>query len=68
MKKFEVIKCADRAEWLAARNSGIGASEISAVMGVSPWQTAYDLYEKKKAGGAEDDVLANNAAVKAGHC
>ena len=67
MKKFEVIKCADRAEWLNARVSGIGASDISAVMGVSPWQTSYGLYEEKKAGGAEDDVLANNAAVKAGH-
>ena len=67
MKTFEVIKCADRAEWLNARVSGIGASEISAVMGVSPWQTSFDLYDKKKAGGAEDDVLANNAAVKAGH-
>lgn len=67
MKKFDVVKCANRAEWLNFRASGIGASEISAVMGVNPWMTSYALYAKKNAGGNEDDALANNAAVKAGH-
>ena len=60
MKKFEVIKCADRTEWLNARVSGIGASEISAVVGVSPWQTSYDLYEKKRSGGEDSDGSIEN--------
>lgn len=67
MKQYEKIECANRNEWLAERAKGIGASEISAILGVNPWQSSYELYEKKKNGGAEDDALAQNAAVQAGH-
>lgn len=34
-------------ENLAARRSGIGASEIAAVVGVSPYATPLDVYERK---------------------
>jgi putative phage-type endonuclease len=37
----------DRANWLAARASGIGASEVSALFGLSPWDSPYTLWRKK---------------------
>jgi putative phage-type endonuclease len=41
---------ADRGEWLAARRDGIGASEIAAVLGISPWDSPFSLYWKKREG------------------
>lgn len=36
-----------REEWLTARQTGIGGSDISAIMGVNPYATAYDVYISK---------------------
>ena len=33
-----------REEWLAARNEGIGASEVASVLGLNPWETPYQLW------------------------
>ena len=38
---------ADRRGWLEARRQGVGASEIAAVLGVSPWSTPYKVYAEK---------------------
>lgn len=38
----------DRAAWLEARKPNIGASEIAAVLGVSPWETRYGIWARKK--------------------
>lgn len=45
---FEVV-CSvdDRDAWLAARASGIGASEIAAACGESSWQSPYTLWAAK---------------------
>jgi putative phage-type endonuclease len=37
----------DREAWLAERRKGIGASEISAVLGISPWESPFSLYHRK---------------------
>src|SRR5262245_52949583 len=37
----------DRAAWLEARRKGIGASEIAAVLGISPWESPFSLYWRK---------------------
>ncbi|OOR86725.1 endonuclease [Moraxella caviae] len=34
-------------DWLKARQTGIGGSDIAAIMGVSPYKTAYDIYLDK---------------------
>lgn len=34
-------------EWLEARRKGIGASEAAAILGVSPWKTALEVYFDK---------------------
>lgn len=41
---------APKDEWLAARRLGIGASEIAAVMGISPWESPFSLWWKKRNG------------------
>lgn len=53
-------------EWLNWRKSGIGGSEIAAVMGNSIYQTAYQLWQIKS-GLKEAPDLSNNFAVKRGH-
>ena len=40
------IVCRDREEWLAQR-TGIGASEVGVIMGVSKWETPYQLWLRK---------------------
>lgn len=41
---------ADRGEWLKRRREGIGASEIAAVMGVSPFESPFSLWWRKRQG------------------
>ncbi|MBA2057365.1 YqaJ viral recombinase family protein [Psychrobacter cryohalolentis] len=36
-----------RQDWLTLRQSGIGGSDIAAIIGVSPYATAYDIYQSK---------------------
>ncbi|WP_218689076.1 YqaJ viral recombinase family protein [Psychrobacter sp. BF1] len=36
-----------REEWLKLRQSGIGGSDIAAIIGVSPYATSYDIYQSK---------------------
>lgn len=53
--KFEQLQDANtvktsnlsRQDWLSLRQSGIGGSDIAAIIGVSPYATAYDIYQSK---------------------
>lgn len=45
---------APRAEWLAARQTGIGSSDMAGVLGQSNWQSAYSVWFSK-VGPVEDD-------------
>lgn len=36
-----------REEWLRLRNQGIGGSDIAAIAGVNPWETALSVYLRK---------------------
>lgn len=36
-----------RAAWLAARRYGVGASEVSVVLGINPYKSAYTLWAEK---------------------
>lgn len=38
----------DTDDWLEERRNSIGASEVAAVMGLSPWQTPLDIYKAKQ--------------------
>ena len=60
------IHCENRAEWLQSRSAqGIGASEVAAIVGLSPWQTATELWEIKT-GRRQSKDISDNEAVKRG--
>lgn len=40
----------NRAEWLAERRKGIGASDVAAILGMSPFKSAWQVYAEKTAG------------------
>jgi putative phage-type endonuclease len=45
---YEILGSSDdRDRWLQLRRSGVGASEIAAVLGESPWLSAIELYAMK---------------------
>ena len=54
----------NRTEWLEARRSAVGASEVSAILGISPWSTPWEVWADKR--GILDD-WDGNAATKAGN-
>jgi putative phage-type endonuclease len=38
----------ENAQWLEERRKGIGGSDIAAIMGLSPFKTAYQVYREKR--------------------
>jgi len=38
----------DNAQWLEERRKGIGGSDIAAILGLSPFKTAYQVYREKR--------------------
>jgi putative phage-type endonuclease len=38
----------DRPKWLEARRRGIGGSDVAAIMGLSPFKTAFRVYQEKR--------------------
>ena len=49
---------------LDARRKGLGGSDIAAVLGISPYKTAYEVYEEKVNGYSKD--LSDNEKVQSG--
>lgn len=62
-----IIRPASHEEWLQERKKGIGASEVSALLGLNPWVSPYQLWLDKTAEGPAEDKIKDNAAVIAGH-
>ena len=46
-------------EWLDARYSGIGGSDIGTILGLNPWESAYALWAKKTKQIPESDLSGN---------
>ena len=42
-----------RADWLAQRRTGIGGSDVAAILGLSKWRTPLDVYLRKRGEGSE---------------
>jgi putative phage-type endonuclease len=57
-------ECAGRELWLAARQDGIGGSEVGALVGISDYETSWSVWNTKKHGGKD---LSGKAAVEWGH-
>lgn len=54
--EIELLDYGTREAWLAARNTGVGASESAALFGLSPWDTPFTLWAKKT-GRVEPDEM-----------
>jgi putative phage-type endonuclease len=54
---IELGSSTDRERWLQLRRSGVGASEIAAVLGESPWLSATELYAMKVGASQGDPDL-----------
>lgn len=57
-------ECAGQEAWLAARQDGIGGSEVGALVGISDYETPFSVWNTKKHGGKD---LSGLAAVEWGH-
>lgn len=64
MSKPDIMRFADRGQWLAERTRGIGASEVAAVVGLSPWDTPFSLWLKKT---GQVPPEPENQAMRMGH-
>lgn len=64
--KVQRIHFNNRKDWLNGRRAGIGASEASAVVGLSPWLTATELW-KQKCGIIQPKDISENESVSRGN-
>lgn len=62
---LERIECKDREEWLSVRQKSLGASEVAAAVGISPFKTPLRLWEEKT-GRRKPADLSGNPAVQFG--
>lgn len=53
-----ITEYANREEWLAARRNTIGASELAAILGLSPWQSAFSVWAAKTNGITQEENAA----------
>ena len=60
----ELVCAADSPDWLAERRKGITATDITAITGLSPYESAYSLYFKKR--GDIPDEYADNDRLRLG--
>ena len=48
----------DNAKWLEERRRGLGGSDIAAILGLSPWKSAFQVYQEKR--GEVDGFKGND--------
>lgn len=63
---FTRISAKSHDEWLKNRTVGIGGSDSSAILGISPFKSNIDLW-LEKTGQKEPDDISDDAKVKYGH-
>ena len=64
MKEYKVIKPKTNDQWLECRKSGVGSSEIGALLGVDTYTTPYQVWERKT---GDDEPQEENFLMKFGH-
>lgn len=58
---MKIVNYETRADWLASRQNGLGASEGAAVLNASPFQSEYSLWAEKTGFIARREINQNNA-------
>ena len=59
-----ILRPKSHEEWLKMREAGIGASEVAAILGLSPWETPFSLWLKKT---HQVPPTEENDAMRRGH-
>ncbi len=65
--KIEIIKPANRTEWLAARKQDVTASDASTLLGINPYKTPFELWAEKtgrKPDAEDNDVFRRGRAME----
>lgn len=62
---LERLRCKDHDDWIKKRSEGIGASEIAAAIGISPFMSTLDLW-KIKTGRKKPKDLSGDPRVEFG--
>lgn len=55
----QYLQISDEAAWLKKRNDYVTSTEVSALFGLSPWMTAFELYHNKR-GNADTSLQDTN--------
>ena len=63
---FSLVRCTTDDEWLEQRKHGVGGSEVAAIMGLSPWKTATQLW-LEKTGRIEPADISDKPYVEFGN-
>lgn len=63
---FELLRCPDNESWLEARTLGVGGSDVAAIMGLSPYRSAYEVWAEKT-GLAQAPDLSGRESVQWGN-
>lgn len=59
---YEQVPFTDRADWLTKRRTGIGASDIAAIIGISPWSTIFQTWVSKMSDDAPEIEASEDMA------
>ncbi len=62
---MSIDKITNEKDWLEARKSGIGGSDVATILGLSPYKTNIELWEEKT-GRREQKDISDNPFVKYG--
>lgn len=62
---FHAVRCDSRNVWLAQRLKSIGSSDAAAVMGMSPYMSETELWEKKRSSSMSESE--ENEDMRRGH-
>lgn len=62
-----IAQSVDEEAWLGERTKGIGGSEIAAIAGRSPWNTAYQIWMNKTGQIAQEDRPPQSEAARWGN-
>lgn len=61
---ISIIRPKDRDEWLKVRESGIGSSEVATIVGLNPFESPLQLWQRKT---GKSEPKEETFAMKAGH-
>lgn len=61
-----VLELPNRDAWLQERKLGLGASDVSAALGINPWKSPFSLWAEKCGLLPDEDLAAENEAVEWG--